>query len=168
MRTWLVVGLLSFFGSAHAALVTIDPGNFLPGTDISNATPGVTLSSWNFSPESGDSFDPVFAADCTADCGGWLQGQRIFSGSQGFRFANTSAAAFRLKFPTSPVPERFNVLRADFAEPTNFVQLIGGGYDGGGDALDLIAFDRNGNEIIRCAVLNPSCHPTLLTPPSPG
>jgi hypothetical protein len=35
MRTWLVVGLLSFFGSAHAALVTIDPGNFLPGTDIS-------------------------------------------------------------------------------------------------------------------------------------
>lgn len=45
----LVIGLLmlEIAGVASAALITVDPNNFSPGTDISNSTEGITLSAFS-------------------------------------------------------------------------------------------------------------------------
>ena len=57
---WLVVALIANFAllrSVHAqAVITLDPSAFAPGTNVSNAFSGVTLSAMSFVP---DGTDPV-------------------------------------------------------------------------------------------------------------
>lgn len=52
MRSWTVLaaltGLLLHAGSASADLITIEPDKFAPGTDVTHASPGVTL--WTITP----------------------------------------------------------------------------------------------------------------------
>jgi hypothetical protein len=162
---WFVACLLSFVGTAHAELITVDPRTRLPGTDISSATPGVTLSSWSYSSRVGFSFGPILAMNC-ADCSALLAGQRVFSGEQGTRLSGTSNAAAALVGPI-PVYAGFHVLRADFAAPTNYVEIIGGAGQGGGDMPDLAAIDNVGN-VIRCSNYSHPCTRVLLSPQGPG
>jgi hypothetical protein len=164
---WFVACLLSFVGTAHAELITVDPRTRLPGTDISNATPGVTLSTWIHSPSVGFSFTPIFAMNC-GDCSALLAGQRVFSGGPfGTKLGGTSYASAAFVGPI-PAYAYFHVLRADFAAPTNYVEIItGAGEDGPGDLPDLVALDNVGN-VIRCDYNHPACTRVLLSPQVPN
>src|SRR5688572_23137434 len=138
MRLLSLLACLSCsIGTAQATIITIDPSSYAPGTDISNATPGVTLSafSWNygwFDPAvNAPTLTPITVATATF---GVFTDEAVFGGSirtgagpdgAGFgdvKYANDALAFMRTG--TQGAVNTFSVLRADFDAPTNFVQLI--------------------------------------------
>jgi hypothetical protein len=148
-----LVGLIST--AAHASLITVDPNSFALGTDVSNATANVTLSSFwqpiaNNVPE-GESkppaqFSSIYILDCgpySSTCGaidGYVFGHDAHTWPS-TSFAREGAAATYLENPLAGIGA-FEVFRADFANGTNFAQLIvGGSRIGEFPRLDAWGFD---------------------------
>ena len=109
MKIVFLIIILAMFGSseADAAIVTIDPDNFLNSTDISTATVGVTVSSVPHAAPT--TRDPIFATD-------WFT-------AIGNIFASPANSTIVFGFETFP-ETRDAVFRADFDVPTDFVSLL--------------------------------------------
>jgi hypothetical protein len=136
--------------SAHAEIVTVDPANYATGTDISHAVDGVTLSSMSVPPEPSPGayppdgpqppaeVGPIYSVTCTP-CIPELEGQSMFgheptAGTNGpLDFWSANDAAKYLEAAVSGDPTNYLenggwiVFRADFSDPTSFVQIVGGG-----------------------------------------
>jgi hypothetical protein len=145
-------------GSAHATLVTIDSNNYAAGTDISNAISGVSLSLWSYdqsTPLNPATYAPIFVADCGSHCaGGRYDGTKMIARSgSGGSFSNPQGST---RYPTwdhtTPPPSSFSVLRADFLNPTNYVQIISATHGMSGDPPQLAAFDAGGALLGVCNV----------------
>ena len=149
LRMMMSLSMLTVCGLANAVVVTINPSYYAAGTDLSHATEGVTLSTWSWqsgSPEE-PTYAPVYATDCLG-CGAF-NGQRVFG--NGYYSAGATAfagAAFASNYLLDYDARGFSVFRADFAAPTNFVQLLMGGY--GEDFAGVSAFDLEGNLVAEC------------------
>jgi hypothetical protein len=142
--------------AASAAIISINPDYYAPGTDISNATAGVTLSAYSWS---GGYFDPavsslsmtsIFATACGASCGPF-SGQNVFGSD-----SDPSFGQFRHFYtlndiiggnPPRPI-DAFSLFRVDFDSATNFAQIVAGA--GGEDYAFLLAFDSSNNLVGRC------------------
>jgi hypothetical protein len=155
---------------SRAAIISINPDYYADGANISNATAGVTLSAFNWA---GGFFDPavstpdlapIFASACGA-CGPF-SGQHVFSGGLsenyfgGFRDYNVLAGVVGGNPPTQV--GAFNLFRADFAAPTNFVQVIAGA--GGEEFTFVTAFDTDDNAVGSCSLGSGSLCDLYLTP----
>lgn len=142
IKKWLgSVLLLAASGALAAAQASIEPDDFAPGDDISNAVPGVTLST-----VSSNHGDPrVFAAAPAA--AGWTS-----TGALAF----THLGPFAQHWVTDTTPEfQHGALRADFSGfvPRVEIDLIGN--DTFGDVGVLRAFDAAGGLLqeVQTAVL---------------
>jgi hypothetical protein len=85
MRLLSLLACLSCsIGTAQAAMITIDASDYAPGTDISSATPGVTLSAFSwanawFNPAvDAPTLTPITVATAAM---GVFAGEAIFGGS---------------------------------------------------------------------------------------
>ena len=147
--------LICLFSSAQANIITIDPDDFTAGQDISNLTPGVTLSTYAnfyFGDTPADAigaftFTPVYASACiSCSFGGAFDGQNVFGSSpnQPVYIDSNRATTPDAKFLS------FLTFRADFLNPTNFVQVIGGAFPFGKAPNALWAFDSNDNLLAAC------------------
>lgn len=109
MRAAVLVTLLCIATKATAVIITVEPDDFSVGTDIADLYPGVTLS----------------VAD---DPGATVQSIDGFSSFNGRNLASTGTLLFgQAPIHSASVPQgwdEFNgLLRADFARPTDFVQI---------------------------------------------
>jgi hypothetical protein len=135
--------------SADAGLVTVDANYFAAGTDVSTATPGVTLS--NFSVGAGvatfapiyATYDPNVAATGTNVLGEGYWGED-FAKYAILDIAQGNAPSFGL-----------SVFRADFGQATNYVDLLGSFSQGEGprtwEDSRMDAFDQDGNLVATCS-----------------
>lgn len=195
MRTSLLAVCALFVAQAHAEIVTVDPANYAPGTDISHAVDGVTLSSMAVPPEPSPGayppdgpqppieVGPISSVVCTP-CFGQLEGQTVFgheptagtNGTWDFWSANYAAQYLQASVSGDPTNYMENggwiVFRADFTSPTNFAQVIGGG--GANGNYFLVDIWNSSNELLGscisiAGVLSESqdCHSTF-SPPGSG
>ncbi|MBX3601337.1 MAG: PEP-CTERM sorting domain-containing protein [Rubrivivax sp.] len=95
---------------AHAAPVVVDPDAFAPGTDLSNAFAGITLSAVGLGFGGGPA---IFAVDSLS------QPAEPFTASTGRLVFGTSAPTFPHLFREPS----FHALRVDFAAPTDAVWI---------------------------------------------
>ena len=161
------------------ALITVDPNNFAPGQNISNATTGATLRSLTFiaNPDLNalpqqayiPQYSPVFAEAVTTNCRLELApvpcapiGHTAFSymsssvpSSQPIIWGAANKAVpcamgFCYELPDTYLP----VLRVDFASPTNSVSVMLTNYDSDNGELaafsSIAAFDDTGQLISVC------------------
>lgn len=171
MRVALFACLLCMFGMAHATLITIDPDNFAPGEDISNATPGVTLSTYSkdWTDLSTSHFSPIRAVFCDQCSTGAFNGENVFGTNAG----NPTFIDAAHVLPDREFEEPYVAFRADFTNPTNYVQILGGAFGPGNTELGLFAFDSEDNLIGSCVSggedlpSTPGCD-LLLGLPTPG
>jgi len=141
IRLAWIAGLALVSGTASATLITIDANDFAAGTDISNVTPGVTLSSiWRAQSVDRDpaapielNYAPIFATtcaggayNCSTIAGDNVFGHEVHVGWASTGFANEGAAAGYISGELGN-HNSFEVFRADFENRTNFAQLIVGG-----------------------------------------
>jgi hypothetical protein len=177
LRLPILASLLLGSSAANASLVTIDANSFATGTDVSNVTEGVTLSSmwtpdapvsdppdpiaWNFSPVT-----IVACADGTYDCS-TIAGPNVFGhenhvGWNSTVFANEGRAKNYLAGDPVLSIQHTEVFRADFTNATNFVQLIvGGAHNNDYPRVDF--WDTSGALIESCSTpdgggYNPACN----------
>lgn len=121
-----------------AALVTIDPDGYAPGTNLSNLIPGVTLSTFS-SPGNGSfAFADVFSAEDSAcvsgvgDCKA-VTGTKVFSNNasgnygpnQAWFDSPTSYRCFQRVPSGSCSGDDFRALLITFDNPTNYVDISG-------------------------------------------
>lgn len=138
MRSFVINGIFtSLFllsTTVYADIVTVEPDDFADGTDISNSFPGVTLS---FADGSA-----VFATPVTSTTPS--TGTRGFGNSP----TNDLLAGFNTTTPdpfsVAGLSPSSQVLRVDFATPTNFVS-IDVIPDDSNDPSRLAAYDAAGN-----------------------
>lgn len=95
---------------AHAAPVVVDPDAFAPGTDLSNAFAGITLSAVGLGFGGGPA---IFAVDSLS------QANEPFTASTGRLVFGTNAPDFPHLFREPS----FHALRVDFAAPTDSVAI---------------------------------------------
>lgn len=144
MRVVLIVALLLYSLPASAEIITLEPDMFAPGTNLTNASPGVRL--WTAMPthlpDDPLSITPVFArhnplcddpsARCDAVTG--TQGFSPFSDGEGPLFGNWGgsrdvANCFQsLYSPTYNGPPcssvfPFRAMLIEFVAPTSFVEI---------------------------------------------
>ena len=152
MKNFCVLTSLLLLGVcrlANAGIVTIDPSYYAAGTDLSNATAGVTLSTWSWGGDSDEpTYKPVYATDCVSACGSFA-GQRMFGNANHGGSPIFGDAAYAKNYVLGDDARSFSVFRADFDSPTNFVQLLMGG---GESAPFVSAFDHAGNLVAECNI----------------
>jgi len=159
---------------ARASIVEVNPGLFSPGTDISNAFVGVTLSAISLSfsqnygvfpvdgPQPPLDSSPVFAVECTP-CISPTDGQMVFGhGSNAANITDSwdwwsenQAAQYLTAAATTDGSYFYHefggwiTLRADFSSPTNFAQVIGAG-KGSGNFFLVDFWGTDGKLLGRC------------------
>jgi hypothetical protein len=133
--------------AANASLVTIDPGSFASGTDISNAFTGASLATLTIPnypddyvwPDDGPLLEKsaVFAAECT-NCAASTIGQTVFSPGQdpwgpglATTFDYSEKVARQMQMQSGPQMPGSKALLVNFDEATNYVEVIGGGANNG-------------------------------------
>jgi hypothetical protein len=178
-----VLALVS--SAAGASPITVDPNAFATGTDLSNATSGVTLSSmWRTGP--GGVFDPnapltdfnlspIFATECNSSSAyhcDTIAGDKLFGHnpdiwtSTAHAFENNAASYLKGElFNTNAI---FSVFRADFAGGTDFAEVtIGGAHNADFPRVDF--WDLAGGYLGTCStplafgeVMAPGCTVTFV------
>lgn len=140
MRKLILKGLftsliITFSMASYADIVTVEPDDFADGADISNSFPGVALSTADG--------NPVFSAEQTSTVAS--TGTRSFAlGTAGnITFAGFNSASPD-PFSVAGLGSPGNVLRADFATPTDFVSIDVIPNDNS-DPSRLAAYDAAGN-----------------------
>jgi hypothetical protein len=135
--------LLLVAGSASANMVTIEPDDFTLGTNLSNVTPGVHLSTL----DGGD----IFAAGVQIQTQ-YAQaptGNLVFAQGTGYGLSNwygIPASGFLGNIWSQNIvawPDRVMVVRFD--RPTDYFSFQGGGYSTG---PFLAAYDENGDHMV--------------------
>ncbi|MGV6826565.1 MAG: IPTL-CTERM sorting domain-containing protein [bacterium] len=136
-----ILGAVFFSAHAAAGVIVVEPDNFAAGTDLSNAVPGVTLSTTDGGA--------VYSADCTPSS----------TGSRGFSRSNSSCSDWSGLDSGTPFPTPYaneysgtnGIMRVDFNQPTAFVSIdiipndsndphAAGIYDASGNLLDSQSF----------------------------
>jgi hypothetical protein len=170
---FLIVGLTPLANVAPAQVITINPNNFANGQVIN--APGVTLETETFVSAGTDSngnpqyvptfYGPVYSAVIAAGCGPQCPpiGNSVFapSSSGGLPLPNNDNAGpggwwgvegdFGANINCSQnclvnsALQGAIVLRLDFAQPTDYVNVLA--FFNGGDPTEMLAFDAVGNPI---------------------
>ena len=119
-----VVGLVfaGMAATAQAVTVTIDPDDYLSGTNISNLTDGITLSTV---VGQSSSFDPIYAMD-------WYPA-----------YGNVFAS---LDMGLSFGPDNHIAFRADFEVPTDYISILSTGSNNI-NSTTLYAYNTSGTQI---------------------
>lgn len=172
----LAIALCAFASASHAVIVNVDPSRFESGTDISNAFDGVELSFVEIDqdgPLEPDSrgilrgplvYSPIYAIE--------LSTGTVFGHKSGplpddhviFDFSDNIARYYADEPPLRSTGWYGNAFRADFDQPTNFVQLIGGGF-GRGNYFAFDVWSTTGEHLANCINYPGSlCNPTSLGP----
>jgi hypothetical protein len=142
---------------ARAAHITIEPDDFAVGTNVSNASPLISLSTFrNYTDTAGTAtFSSVSVADCTSVYGcASTTGTRVFGDAYGGidkwgAFGDSIQNAVRCfrgigqNVANPSCGGRFNVMVMEFADPTNFVEISGAYY--ASDNAYLYGFDASFN-----------------------
>lgn len=143
-REWLSAALLTVMGSAaHADLITIDPDDYAPGTDLSHVVEGVTLERLS-QKGVGNRYTPTVSAiyagvpcrtaGATQPCTVAPTGDQMFAGSPtssgGSAFfdafyANDCITNGQTTRGTWGCVQGYNVLSAHFENGTSFVSIDG-------------------------------------------
>ncbi|HEX7116714.1 MAG TPA: PEP-CTERM sorting domain-containing protein [Steroidobacter sp.] len=130
MRLFIALALLLAL-PAHATIITVDAGDYAPGTDVSHLLPGLTLTSFHQS-----SGNVPFSPTAQPVLIGELEGLPTFGGFHGdVRFA---AGCYLNGFCSQP----FSFLQLDFEFDTDYVRVTSVRQS---VPAGLIAFDRAGN-----------------------
>lgn len=145
MKKWLGSVLLCLSSvAAHASLITIDPENYAPGTNISNPVPGVTLSARVFGGGSWHVED-VLSVTCGSHplCSGVGSNLFGYQGSSGW-YSEGIAAVNCLGAEPSEWCLRWSqdFLDIRFDNPTNYVVVESAHFS---DWPMFWAFDADGN-----------------------
>jgi hypothetical protein len=185
LRLPILATLVLGSSAASASLVTIDANSYAAGTNVSNAAAGVTLSSmWTAGGPTSDPYEPVvfnFAPIYSVACAGSSYGCTTIAGSNVFGhddhgiwdprvFAYEGKAADYLEGEPHALTAAVEVFRADFADATNFVQLVvGGAHNNDYPLIDF--WDTSGALIATCSTTdsggyNPACTTVNLGDPS--
>ena len=129
------IGLAALVTAAAAPALVVEPDDFAPGTDISNAVPGVTLSaSGNIVTDTS-----VFATTPPTGPGVSSTGSLVF----GYQNVNQQQTSFQEGFLTSRFRADFDALQASVS-----IDAIGNNTpSGGSDSAILRAFDA-GNTLL--------------------
>lgn len=111
LKAWVAAAaMLTLSGMAQAALIVVDPDAFAPGTDLSNAFAGITLSAVGLGFGGGPA---IFAVDSAS------QPNEPFTASTGRLVFGTNAPTFPHLFREPS----FHALRVDFAAQTDAVAI---------------------------------------------
>ena len=191
-RFLLVLVLLLASSSASAVLLTIEPDDFDPGSYISYAVPGVTMSSISLIPYSDQSGNvgyapvagPVFSHAMPIGCTTVPSLPCAATGDQVFGFEPGAAASTNgtrwgdiRGFPSNCLigcgSDGFlveHLLRLDFSKSTSYVDVLG--LFQSGDPTAIFAYDALGNGVGQCIQPFPisiGCVEEFIpTPSSPG
>jgi len=107
-KTWTMLAGLVLYGlsasMAYAIVIAVDPDDFIDGTDISNAFPGITLSAI----DGGNNI---------------LLTPSVFSQTSSLASTGTQVFGHDGIFTTSWARSLLGDLRVDFAQPTDFVSI---------------------------------------------
>jgi hypothetical protein len=170
---------------AAAQTVTIDPNNYAPGTNLTNAVPGVTLWLLQEAPSVSDSnpaiLSPLFSTSCSPAPAGTPRGCASPTGNSVFGHQTTQAPYFvsQVSFfspcyglgcadggiarPNGGSGEGYvTAFRVDFLQPVSSVEVIGGSDCGGPcDGPTLAAYNSSFQMIGECfgASFNPATTP---------
>jgi len=134
----LILANCAVCAPAWAVLVTIDPDDYAPGTNLTNLIPGVSISSFS-SPGNGTfSFSDVYAAqdaacllgpgNCRAVTGAnvfTMDASGIFNSNQGWFDSPNARRCFADVGTGSCSSENFRALVISFDNPTDYVQISG-------------------------------------------
>jgi hypothetical protein len=179
-RPLIYLALCGFAISAQATMIQVNPAAYAPGSDISNVFRGVTLS--NMAPDPNGipvpdangilqlpiAYSPIYAVDCSP-CRRDIDGKTVFgtapSGPDSVFFWDAQYTVEYLEGHAGDRYPSWNVLRADFDQPTNHIELIGGGASNG----NFFRFDvwgTDGTHLARCTTgdLVPVCGATSSGP----
>jgi hypothetical protein len=168
------IALMLAGGTANAALITIEPDDYAPGTDLSHIVPGLTLESLYQASSSGNTYNPVVTplyAGIPCNGGGWTNCEVAATGDQMFASSPTSGGweyldAFyandcisRGGSPAAGCVQGFSVVSAHFEGGTSFVS-----FDAiwKSDPLWIYAYNSAGQLVASCfgpnEPTNPSCY----------
>ena len=129
-RIAMAVVALTWVGTAHAILITLEPDDFAIGTDLRTVLPEVILSVVD------QPLEPVLAGDATASggCGSTPAPEPCTS---------TGVLVFTRDEPSNPDHWQRDLaeLRADFTVAVDFVAIDLVGIDDGGAELQAFASD---------------------------
>jgi hypothetical protein len=159
---WLIValGISTLAAPSHATLISIEPDNFAPGQDISDAVAGVRISAVSRMADGTIVTSAVFAHEFPASCTPSpgmptcaATGQKVFTHDV------PPLGAFNLWGEVEDAREHYQrgqgdttsfrtVLRLDFLAPTDHVDVLGAFWENGG--VGIAAFNAAGQFVGEC------------------
>lgn len=157
---------------AHAYIVTIDPDNYAPGTDLSYVGPGLTLRALRQSydaPESG-MYDPIVSPLLVGTC---TPGERCgaHEGTHDFGMQHSSGDIVRgfgeiniwsscAQGGSGACRDGYSVIEMVFDRPTDFLQLES---VWGSDPAAIQVFNSHGERLMYCGAAYFLCPDVIRT-----
>jgi PEP-CTERM motif len=162
-------------GLASAAIVTLSASSLPVGTDVTNSSSVMTLTSLSegylSAPGILTSAISTVAVPCGPDFGPCSVNPDVFStvGTTNRGFYTSGVNVGCIDGGTCEgTRDGFNFLKITPASPTDYVS-VEGQYNSGGGTLGLWAFNSAGQLIDSCTgYMNSSCFKTIYSPPDPG
>jgi hypothetical protein len=151
---YLAIGALVLSGPAQANLISIDAANYAPGTDVSTASSGVTLSTYtNYGGSVRNDPVYVFPNIPSTDIAPNAFGHDPIADASRYNFHNTMRAAEPcLQGGNCFENGLFYAFLASFDAPTDYVSVNVHYVWGQIDGSLLRAFDQTGNVVASCRV----------------
>lgn len=170
------IALLMLAGeTANAALITIEPDDYAPGTDLSHIVAGVTLESLYQAGNSGNRWNPVVSpiyagtSYSHAPTGDQMFATQLLPTGYGLGDARYADGCHRITLPSGIsgyCNQGFSVLSARFESGTSFVSLDGVWT---ADPVWLYAYNSAGELVASCfgpnEPNNPGCYTAGLVTP---
>lgn len=155
MRSFKLLLLAAAIGcaaTANAVTVTRDAASYAVGADVTNAWPGVTLTRLRNVPGAttyAPTVSPAIIMECTTFGACPTIGTQRTIGDRAYNVFHYRGCydANQLGLPSTECGRPFDVLNAQFAVPTDFVEFTA---TWGMDAPMMIAYDAAGNQIAQC------------------
>jgi hypothetical protein len=155
MRTFKLLLLAAALGcaaTANAVTITRDAAAYAVGADVTNAWPGVTLTRLRNVPGAttyAPTVSPAIIMQCTTFGACPVMGTQRTIGDRAYNVFHYRDCynANQNGLPSGECGMPFDVLSAQFAVPTDFVEFTA---TWGFDAPMMIAYDTAGNQIAQC------------------
>lgn len=156
--------------TANAVTITRDAAAFAVGADVTTAWPGVTLTRLRNVPGAttyAPTVSPAIIMQCTTFGACPVTGTLRTIGDRAFNAFHYRDCynANQIGLPSGECGRPFDVLSAQFAAPTDFVEFTA---TWGFDAPMMIAYDSAGNQIAQCVTSPPGGCTSVISFTSSG
>lgn len=157
LKLLLLAGAACCAAAANAATITRDANAYALGADVTTAFPGVTLTRLRNVPGAttyAPIVSPVIIMQCTTFGACPTIGPQRTFGDRAYNIFHYRSCydANQMGNPSTECGRPFDVLSAEFAVPTDFVEFT---TTWGFDAPMMIAYDAAGNQIAQCFMGGP-------------